>query len=377
MIVQFDLKPRGLYHFMAEGYKKEGAGSDYLRPSLPVPPQSAVLGFLRHLGLVRSGLIGLDGGLRDREEAVARVGSGSFLHLEDGEATYGDIQRVSAVSIAHRGTTFSPAGYDVLNGSSEVTWVRAEASFADGSSERTGLAMLKGYEAKSGWADLWQHGGEPAVDSAAWIHEGRRPALQLSREDKENDLGQLHGHSLDSDCAFRFSVELANDLYRLGEAKSWSGVFPFGAEQALWSVDIRVVEAWPTSGIQPVPATLPAGMHRAVLQSDAWVPGSAAALVAGGISQSITHRNIKSRLRRDPAGNRKGFTTSFAALTEEKSAQDADIPVRSGLTWLLRRGSVLLIEDGNWPEFLNLMTAGHAAPYAQIGYNQFTHQQGN
>ena len=181
MIVRFDVRPMGLYHFMSEAADRKDKKSDYLRPSMPLPSQSSVLGFMRHLGLVRSGALSADGDIPDRDFAAAKVGSGSFLNKENDERNYGEIASVGPVCLVRDNSTLVPAGNDVFarNESPALPcWEQFEGKFGDGEVTRDQLLLLKGYHAKKDVPRFyWQAEGKIAPESPHWIRPGSRPAL--------------------------------------------------------------------------------------------------------------------------------------------------------------------------------------------------------
>lgn len=383
---KIDLRPMDVFFFGGEQHFGEGDEANYFVRSNYFPQQSGVLGMLRHQLLIQNNCIPVNG----NEAFVSKlIGDESYNIL--GSATlFGVIKNVSPIFLSNeKGLLFSEAFeyyIDKKNKPDQLSLIKVEDKVGktmiypdvkktlvitvgnnySGKYEiRELLVSKKGDHFNLRFDKEFEKKGN-LPENGVFIETGKpgiQKSLKKQKGAKDQGFYKQYSYSFPKDICFTFFAEIDRDVATNFE----SGRIMLGGEKSAFHMVVDEYKEKESpfhedsgfyNGLYERPHD---SLNKIVCISDCIADDQLAGLVAFMSNSMINFRNTRTKVHKTSNYNR------MDKLYENKQSQ-YNSPVRSNKYQLLRRGTVLWVEDDHLNAVLTLLKKDQ---HRAIGYNYF------
>ncbi len=385
---KIDLRPMDVFFFGGEQHFGEGEDANYFVRSNYFPQQSGILGMLRHQLLIQNDCIPITP--TNKTTVSGLIGEESFdIHTAK---TFGAIQQISPLFISKGTDLLFPEAYEFyidtkqspdklsqieVNSLSGHTFIYPEikkTSISSIGNSYLGKYTIKellvsrndnqqydfGYsreqeneEVKKNWPanGVFVETGKPGIQKSVRKQKGQ----------KDQGFYKQYSWSFPGNVCFAFFAEIDRDVAKNFE----SGRIMLGGEKSAFHMMVNEFEGEGSpfdensefySGLYQRPHS---SLNKIVCLSDCIVGDKLSAKVAFMSNTMIDFRNSRSKVQ---------HTTNYNRMTSAAKANTYESPTRSEKYQLLKRGSVLWIEDSHLAEVQLLLKQDQ---HRAIGYNYF------
>jgi CRISPR-associated protein Cmr3 len=389
-IYKIDLRPMDVFFFGGEQHFGEGDDANYFVRSNYFPQQSGILGMLRHQLLIQNDCIPITP--NNKTTVSGLIGEESYdIHTAK---TFGAIQQISPLFISKGTDLLFPEAYefyiDTKQSSDKLSQIEVNAlpgqTFIYPEIKTTSISSIgNSYLGKYTIKELlvsrndnqqydFEYSRERENEEAkkncsangVFIETGKPGIQKTARREKgkkDNGFYRQYSYSFPEGVCFTFFVEIDRDVAKNFE----TGRIMLGGEKSAFHM---VVNEY-TESASPFEegSTFYSGLYerphkefnKIVCLSDCIVSDELSAKVAFMSNTMIDFRNSRSKVEKTSNYNRmtvvkKGETASFES------------PTRSQRYQLLKRGSVLWVEDTHLKGVQDLI---NKEQHRAIGYNYF------
>jgi CRISPR-associated protein Cmr3 len=381
-----DLRPMDVFFFGGEQHFGEGDETNYFVRSNYFPQQSGILGMLRHQLLIQNDCIPVKG-----KEALASelIGSESY-NLEGKELKFGAIQQISPLFISKEPDLLFPEAsefyikkkddfVELLQFNPKVftdanqTMIYpdlAKPSIISAGKDYLGkyelpdmLVSLSGKQFRYNKNNDFEKKGN-LPENGVFIETGKPGIQKTARREKgqkDNGFYRQYSYSFPEGVCFTFFAEIDRDVARNFE----SGRIMLGGEKSAFHMVVKEFDGEGSpfdenskfySGLYQRPHS---SLHKIVCLSDCIVSDVLSAKVAFMSNTMIDFRNSRSKVK---------HTTNYNRMTSASKSQTYESPTRSEKYQLLKRGSVLWVDDTHLKSVQDLL---NKEQHRTIGYNYF------
>jgi CRISPR-associated protein Cmr3 len=383
---KIDLRPLDVFFFGGEKHFGEGDEANYFVRSNYFPQQSGVLGMLRHQLLIQNDCIPIT---KENREAVVvpLIGSESY-NIEGNESSYGSIHKISPLFISNAGELLFPEANEFYINKKdspkslsqiEVATETGETLIYPDIKNTTVLSVGKEYLGKYDIKELLvstkgdrfnfcfnmefkRKGTLP--DNGVYVETGK-PGIQKSarkqKGHKDQGFYKQYSWSFPENVCFTFFAEIDRDVAKNFE----SGRIMLGGEKSAFHM---VVEEYTESGSPfKEDSAFYSGLyerphksfHKIVCLSDCIAGNELSAKVVFMSNTMIDFRNSRSKVK---------DTKNYNRMTSAAKGQTYESPTRSMKYQLLKRGTVIWVNDDCLNEVQLLLKQEQNRA---IGYNYF------
>ncbi len=383
---KIDLRPMDVFFFGGEQHFGEGDDANYFVRSNYFPQQSGILGMLRHQLLIQNNCIPISS--VDPTTVSGLIGEESYdIHTAK---TFGAIQNISPLFISSDGELLFPEASEfyikkkddfvkLLQFDPEVftdtcqTMIYpdlAKTSIISAGKDYLGKyelpEMLVSLSAKqfryNKNKDFEKKGNLP--ENGVFIETGK-PGIQKSarkqKGQKDQGFYKQYSYTFPEGVCFTFFAEIDRDVAKNFE----SGRIMLGGEKSSFHMMVKEFDGEGSpfdenskfySGLYQRPHS---SLNKIVCLSDCIVGDELSAKVAFMSNMMIDFRNSRSKVQ---------HTTNYNRMTSASKSQTYESPTRSEKYQLLKRGTVLWIDDDHLEEVQKLIKKEQ---HRTIGYNYF------
>jgi len=388
---KIDLRPMDVFFFGGEQHFGEDEDANYFVRSNYFPQQSGVLGMLRHQLLIQNDCMPIT--KKNSGTVSSLIGYESY-NIEKSELKFGAIEKISPLFISNAGELLFPEAYefyiDKKNAPKKLSQIEVKTltgqTLIYPEIEKTsiisvGESYLGKYDIKEllvstknnqQYDYFCSKERKEEKERKNWPANGMfietgKPGIQksLRKQKGQKDQGfyKQFSFSFPNDVCFTFFAEIDRDIAKHFE----SGRIMLGGEKSAFHM---VVEEFKGKG-SPFDenSAFYAGLyershnsfHKIVCLSDCIVSDELACKVAFMSNTMIEFRNSRSKV-----SNTSNYNRMDKKYENDKSQYNS--PVRSQKYQLLKRGSVLWVDD----DLLNtVQTSLNQPQHRAIGYNYF------
>lgn len=383
---KIDLRPMDMFFFGGEHHFGEGEDANYFVRSNYFPQQSGVLGMLRHQLLIQNDCIPIT--KENRETIVTPLIGSESYNIDGNELSYGCIHKISPLFISNAGELLFPEAYEFYINKKdspeslsliEVATKTGETliypDIRNTSVHSVGKEYLGKYEIKellvSKKGDRFnfcfdnefkKKGTLPG--NGVFIETGKpgiQKSLRKQKGQKDQGFYKQYSWSFPENVCFTFFAEIDREVAKnfdserilLGGEKS---AFHMVVEEYTGKESPFNEQSMFYEGLYKKPH---ASVNKIVCLSDCIVGDELASKVAFMSNSMIDFRNSISKVKHTSNYNRMTMTKKGASPTFES-------PTRSNKYQLLKRGTVLWIEDDHMEEVQLLLEQDQ---HHVIGYN--------
>lgn len=383
---KIDLRPMDVFFFGGEQHFGEGDDANYFVRSNYFPQQSGILGMLRHQLLIQNDCIPVKG-----KETLASelIGSESY-NLEGKEIKFGAIRNISPLFISSVGELLFPEASEfyikkkddskeLLQFDPKVFTDTNQTMIYPNQAKTSIISAGKDYLGKyelpemlvsqSGKQfryntdkDFEKKGNLPG--NGVFVETGK-PGIQKSarkqKGQKDQGFYKQYSWSFPENVCFTFFAEIDRDIAKNFE----SGRIMLGGEKSAFHMVVKEFDGKGSpfdenskfySGLYQRPHS---SLNKIVCLSDCIVSDELTAKVAFMSNTMIDFRNSRSKVQ---------HTTNYNRMTSAAKANTYESPTRSEKYQLLKRGSVLWVEDTHLKSVQDLI---NKEQHRTIGYNYF------
>lgn len=383
---KINLRPMDVFFFGGEQHFGEGDDANYFVRSNYFPQQSGILGMLRHQLLIQNNCIPVKG-----KEALASelIGSESY-NLEGTGLKYGAIHQISPLFISKESNLLFQEAFefyvDKKNSPEELSQIELDVNNKIGKTMiypniespsiiSVGKEYLGKYEIKELLVskngdrfnfyldkEFKKNGTLPA--NGVFIETGKPGIQKTARKEKgkkDNGFYRQYSYSFPEGVCFTFYVKIDRDVAKNFET---ARIMLGGEKSAFHMVVNEYTESASPfeegsafySGLYERPHK---EFNKIVCLSDCIVSDEISAKLAFMSNTMIDFRNSRSKVK---------HTTNYNRMTSVSKSQTYESPTRSEKYQLLKRGSVLWIDDTHLKSVQELL---NKAQHRAIGYNFF------
>lgn len=381
---KIDLRPMDVFFFGGEQHFGEGDDANYFVRSNYFPQQSGILGMLRHQLLIQNDCIPITP--NNKSKVSGLIGEESYdIHTAK---TFGAIQQISPLFIS-KGTDLlfpeacefyinkkdSPECLSQIDVATVIGKTMIYPNIDSSSVVSVGKEYLGKYDIKELLVskkgdrinfhldkEFIKTGTLP--DNGVFIETGKPGIQKLARKQKgQKDQGfyKQYSWSFPEGVCFTFFAEIDRDVAKNFE----TGRIMLGGEKSAFHMVVNeyTQSASPFeegsafySGLYERPHK---EFNKIVCLSDCIVSDELSANVAFMSNTMIDFRNSRSKVQN---------TTNYNKMTLASNSQTYETPTRSNKYQLLKRGSVLWVEDAHLKEVQDSL---NKSQHRIIGYNYF------
>jgi CRISPR-associated protein Cmr3 len=384
---KIDLRPMDVFFFGGEQHFGEGEDANYFVRSNFFPQQSGVLGMLRHQLLIQNDCIPITP--TNKTVVSGLIGEESYNILGSAK-TFGAIHNISPLFISKGDELLFPEAYefyvDKKHKPEELSQVELEVKNKIGktmiypnnenpSVVTVGKEYLGKYEIKellvSKKGDRFDYCSDKEFEKKGTLPENGvfietgKPGIQKSarkqKGQKDNGFYRQYSYSFPEGVCFTFYADIDHDVAQNFE----SGRIMLGGEKSAFHMLVQEYTGTESpfkedsafySGLYERPHD---SLHKIVCLGDCIVGDELATKVAFMSNTLIDFRNSRSKVK---------DTTNYNRMTSASKGQTYESPTRSEKYQLLKRGTVLWIDDNRLEEVQKLIKKEQ---HRAIGYNYF------
>lgn len=386
-IYQIDLKPLDVFFFGGEQHFGEGDETNYFVRSNFYPQQSGVLGMLRHQLLIQNNCIPIT---KDNMTKASDLIGGESYNIGGNSISFGAILNISPLFISKESKLLFPEASEYYinkkNAPNELTMISLDTPngqtliYPERKSEyviSVGKNYLGKYEikellvSKQGEKLYYKYErdfeSKDSLPANGIFIETGKPGIQksLRKQKGQKDQGFYKQYSwrFPSNVCFTFFVEIDRDIAKTFE----SGRIMLGGEKSAFHMVVKeYTETFSPfdessafySGLYDRPHQ---SLNKIVCLSDCIASDELANKLVFMTNTMVDFRNSRTKI---------GRTSNYNRMSTEKKDEitSFDSPTRSLKYQLIKRGSVLWVDDQNLGYVENhLKQPQHRA----IGYNYF------
>jgi CRISPR-associated protein Cmr3 len=383
---KIDLRPMDVFFFGGEQHFGEGDDANYFVRSNYFPQQSGLLGMLRHQLLIQNDCIPVKG-----KEALASelIGSESY-NLEGTGLKFGAIHQISPLFISKETNLLFSEAFefyvDKKYSPEELSQVELDVKNKIGKTMiypniespsiiSVGKEYLGKYEIKELLVskngdrfnfcldkEFKKKGTLP--ENGVFVETGK-PGIQKSarkqKGQKDQGFYKQYSWSFPEGVCFTFFAEIDREVAE----KFDDGRIMLGGEKSAFHMVVKEFDGDGSpfdenstfySGLYQRPHS---SFHKIVCLSDCVVGEELSAKVAFMNNTMIDFRNSRSKVQ---------HTTNYNRMTSASKSQTYESPTRSEKYQLLKRGSVLWVDDTHLTEVQGCL---NKPQHRTIGYNYF------
>ena len=340
---QIILTPLNKFFFGGENFFDAEEGVFYFQTSRDFPQQTTLLGVIRHQILLQNNLMDSNG-IKDETTAATWIGAESFS--PNTTHHFGKIQQLSPAFISKGGARLQAHWSANKDGTTkEFEWNKTiRASFH--SKQKQDMSVIENYSEKGGIEEGFLDVATKKFYRYEEIYDNREaPQIGINKMDRyKNKMTDDEGFykfkycRLQSDCAFSFYVEVADDV------TLQNAIITMGKERSPFKMEVQDVDKTPFQDIDIQQDS------KILLLSDTRVFNEIYDYCSAIISDTISFRNF---------GRKVSKTDNYAAR-----------PSTSSRLNLLKRGSILHIsKDADINKVKTLLKDDN---FRKIGYNYYT-----
>lgn len=382
---KIELKPMDVFFFGGEQHFGEGDDANYFVRSNYFPQQSGVLGMLRHQLLIQNSCIPITPD--NKEAASVLIGEESY-NIKGSAKTFGAIYNVSPLFISNKDGLLFPeareyyidkkhapgklslvelkeqSGQTLIYPEIESKYVISIGENYLGKYEIKKLLVSKQGKHLNYDYDKDFEKKENLPANGVFIETGKPGIQKLLRKQKgQKDQGFYKQYSwcFSPDVCFTFFAEIDRDLVQNFE----SGRIMLGGEKSAFHMVVNEYEGEgspfdETSGFYAGLYERPhAYLNKIVCLSDCIADDKLAENVVFMSNSMADFRNSRSKVK---------HTSNYNRMTSASKEKSYESPVRSEKYQLLKRGSVLWVDDTHLESVQELL---NQPQHRAIGYNYF------
>ncbi|HPF52162.1 MAG TPA: type III-B CRISPR module-associated Cmr3 family protein [Draconibacterium sp.] len=381
---KIDLRPMDVFFFGGEQHFGEGDDANYFVRSNYFPQQSGILGMLRHQLLIQNKCIPITP--NNKTEVFGLIGEESY-DIQTVK-TFGAIQQISPLFISKGTELLFPEAYEFYINKKdspeslsqiEVATVIGKTIIYPNTESSSVVTVGKEYLGKYDIKELLVSKNEDRFnfsfdkefegkgtlpENGVFIETGK-PGIQKSarkqKGQKDQGFYKQYSWSFPEGVCFTFFAEIDRDIARNFE----SGRIMLGGEKSAFHMVVKEFDGEGSpfdenskfySGLYERPHS---SFHKIVCLSDCIVGDEISAKVAFMSNTMIDFRNSISKVK---------HTTNYNRMTPVSKNQTYESPTRSEKYQLLKRGSVLWVDDTHLKSVQDLL---NKEQHRVIGYNYF------
>ena len=381
-----DLRPMDVFFFGGEQHFGEGDDANYFVRSNYFPQQSGILGMLRHQLLIQNDCIPITP--NNKTMVSGLIGEESYdIHTAK---TFGAIQNISPLFISSdvellfpeasefyikkkddfvELLQFNPKVFTDANQTmiypdlAKTSIITAGEDFLGKYELPDMLVSLSGKQFRYNKNNDFEKKGN-LPENGVFIETGKPGIQKTARREKgqkDNGFYRQYSYSFPEGVCFTFFAEIDRDVARNFE----SGRIMLGGEKSAFHMVVKEFDGEGSpfdenskfySGLYQRPHS---SLHKIVCLSDCIVSDVLSAKVAFMSNTMIDFRNSISKVK---------HTTNYNRMTSASKSQTYESPTRSEKYQLLKRGSVLWVDDTHLKSVQDLL---NKEQHRIIGYNYF------
>jgi len=361
------LTPLDKFFFGGEKTFGMSGNENYLIRSEYFPQQTTLLGMLRRVLLEQCGLLSphTNWQIEDRGSAEKIIGGQSFQI--DGSSTPQDfkvIQRLSPVFLVHEGERYFPCPID----HSFTLVAELGASFlVNAGGKKATIPILNGYDPKNPPDRKWiSESGKTEIEDDIFKISPRPGVWKGSRgEEEEEGYYKQYFVKFNGSWCFAFYGELNESIIPAELNKAYgdslkSTQVVLGKERSTFTMEVAQTKGESDDLFFPANLKLmnmAVNWQKIIFMSDSYVDNNIYDNCFFGFTDTSNFRFIETNVSR---------TKLYSNLTSHKSKVEQAI--KSGKYNLLKKGSVLYVENDNLP---GIKAQLDNKRFRQIGYNWY------